>query len=350
MDSKTGILIAEKLKDYINNDLKELFGFPNEYDIEISEYTGTYVLKRTGEYSRKNISFANMLRNNQNTFNNVKRLLLDFIRKFVNVRDIFMFPFNHDIKVELIFEPFPLENFPDVGIYANIASNLTLSKLNNLCKTNKQFVSICKTKQFWFNLLYQRFPEYNYAKVDNPEQLYKGLLYYQVMKTPEFFILSETYPVTFKFIVYYGIMTREYIEENIENIFDNSSIDIIDFIYKIYPDIFTDDFYNNSLSVVIQDNIKYPLSKYKWIKQKLNHQIHIEELINLLYGDDDELSSEILIDINNKLSPEQTINIFSELMINRKYTLLRLAYENMENKLSPETTTILLRNIISNLY
>lgn len=76
-----------------------------------------------------------------------------------------------DTNLEETISDLPME------MYVNIAKELDLNSLNNLCVTDEQFRDLCNNDEFWRRLLIERFnlkitkdSSYNYKKI------YKGLL------------------------------------------------------------------------------------------------------------------------------------------------------------------------------
>ena len=79
------------------------------------------------------------------------------------------------IKYEVTFGDIPGK---EIGVLANIASNLSLEELDNLCRTNPGFIKSCRQPSFWITLLKERYPQYYREDVKNWEEAYKGLVWY----------------------------------------------------------------------------------------------------------------------------------------------------------------------------
>ena len=363
MDESTLKLVRKGIENYFNKQLKESLDYHEDVKVEIDTNNYTTFIIQFVHHSRQ------FLYNNEKIIDDIRLELLNAFQ-FLNVRDIIIrtntkrkqgtLSFITMLTIELLFEPFKLEEIPDIGIYSNIASNLTEQGLNELCRTDKRFIQLCTSQQFWTNLLIQKFPKYNFDFVNNPEQLYKGLLHYidkfnvltskrEGPRSSVIHVLIKKYLVTFLYLIKHNILTKEFIINNIMYIFESADINLLDEIYNMYPDVFTEDVLESFNDIVLEEEQSF--DKYRWVLDKRGIELNDQDLLELILRINNRtLPKEILEYLKDKLTRNQVNTLITIAMNESKYWLVKLIYNIVGNELSgddirPLFLTLLDRNL-----
>ena len=344
--------IRKNLEDYFNGPLKESLNSKDDLIVELGDNYNIFIVKSVQRNIIPTENFMPVLPSTlfPPPFNNIHNLeqlekileeirksILNALRLHINVRDVLILveTYANKVVIELLFEPFQLEEIPDVGIYSNIAINLSERELNELCRSDKKFVKLCRSTQFWNNLLMKKFPNYVFTNIKNPEQLYKGLLYYN--KNMNKINLATLYPITFIYLMKNGIISKEIIKKNISYLFENININTLNEIYNSYPNIFTASRLELLNDIVVSREMDNSFDKFKWIKDKQGIILTDKDLLNLLQ----DLSNFALVDdifhyLKDKLSSNEIFNLILNAITDQKIELVRTLYYPAKDKLSKE--------------
>lgn len=367
MDESTLESVRRNIENYFNGPLKKSLNYPDDIKVEIGLRDNTFTIN----FSHNTKEFVY---NDEKVLDKIRLQLLKALQ-FLNVRDIIVkvtdrrfldeesplrtrrsLIYSTTLTIELLFEPFQLEEIPDIGIYSNIASNLSEGELNDLCRTDKRFNELCRSRQFWKNLLIQRFPEYNFDTVNNPEQLYKGLLYYvqnaaDILSYDSMDELSElirNYQTAFIYIIQNNILNEKFIIKNVNYIFFDATIEILDALYETHPDIFTEELLISLHDDVLTEEVTYSLDKLRWVKNKQGEKLTDEYLIDLVpTAGSDEFIREILEDLKNKLSSSTIYDLMYRVIEDKNYFLLNIMNEILGDKLSDKDVRTLFADLIN---
>ena len=75
----------------------------------------------------------------------------------------------------------------EIGVYANIAKNLSIIEIDKMCRTNRDFNKACRNPSFWKLLVQFQFPQFYREDIKNWEKVYRGLIWYTVIKDEPFY-------------------------------------------------------------------------------------------------------------------------------------------------------------------
>ncbi|HLX54630.1 MAG TPA: hypothetical protein VKR58_11845 [Aquella sp.] len=103
-----------------------------------------------------------MIKSNPQLKANLLKTVGDSLRKYIPSASNLVFTTDGtNLIIKFTLEELLTKVPPKEGqlqVYANIASNLSIDKLNDLCRTNKEFRDVCKDPVFWITLFRERFP------------------------------------------------------------------------------------------------------------------------------------------------------------------------------------------------
>lgn len=139
--------------NYFNSILKNSLKYPETFNINLNLNNREIIIT-----SDVDSQLIQSLKNNDKLLNDLSNnLLIAFqqINSDINlVRIGLINEKKFIIKYQVTFEA-----LSQVDVMANIAENLTLLELNNLCEHDPKFRRTCESQQFWINLIVTRFGE-----------------------------------------------------------------------------------------------------------------------------------------------------------------------------------------------
>ena len=200
--------------------------------------------------------FFNLIREDDELYHQFVIQIIDaFLKYFPTAIDIHLkFVDEYTLEVSYgVTDKSIQDYFSEVGIYANIAANLNITELEELCMNNSQFNKICKSNNFWSEVIKNKYPEYLVQTIDvyDWRKVYHGLDYYinnieNILEDKQYIWndFIQDYSYTFRYLVLNNII--QYNDKNID-----------DFIFHY---IGYDDEYENEL-------IQYVLDTYKFSDQ-----------------------------------------------------------------------------------
>ena len=154
---------------YFNNILKNSLKYRETYNPPIYSRGGNILFTRDKFDDLKNILVSNV-----NITRQLKDELFDVLKDYYLDLTSINLEFSPE-GFEIILERNPL-NTLNVDPYVNIASNFdTVEQLDDFCRFNRGMMRICRTKEFWRNLLKVVYPEV-YKGDYKYEAVYKGYL------------------------------------------------------------------------------------------------------------------------------------------------------------------------------
>ena len=271
MDVNTLELVRENLESYFNGPLKKSLNYPDDIRVEIGDNYNTFIITFT--HDERSFPY-----NDEKILNEIRLQLLNALQ-LLNVREIIIkydtlseminAKFYTTLTIELLFQPFQLEEIPDIGIYVNIAASLTLNQLNNLCSVDKTFQQLCKSQELWSELFMDRYPGYPYERLRkilnkdqiNFQRLYKGILFYEenihgkvpkiqpgVIRPPDqqkkYGEMKNNIETmlgisvdSFIFLVKLKIISKHYINSFLSLILKVNDVNLINTLREMYPEL-----------------------------------------------------------------------------------------------------------------
>ena len=154
---------------YFNNILKNSLKYRETYNPPIYSRGGN-ILFTKGKFD----DLKNILVSNVNITRQLKDELFDVLKDYYSDLSSINLELSSD-GFEIILNRNPL-NTLNVDSYVKIVSDLdTVEQLDDFCRSNKGIMRICRTKEFWRNLLKVIYPQ-SYRGEYNYEAAYKGYL------------------------------------------------------------------------------------------------------------------------------------------------------------------------------
>lgn len=162
--------------NYFNIILRNHLKYPETFNIEILDDRIVLTPNISSQLLQK-------IKDNPDIrFQLIKMVQNTLSKYFSNMKEIYITSNGTNISFRIEYESrYNLSQLPDIGIYANITSNLNLKSLNDICKTNSNFVNMCKDNNFWYQMMRIRFPQYTIEPKEkiNWEHVYKGFLFFE---------------------------------------------------------------------------------------------------------------------------------------------------------------------------
>ena len=385
---------------------KIAYGITNQFNTKLRDslkYVEAYLTYRINEkdnsiilapdmhtYKYTGTTLYDMLKNNPKLLENIRINLRNGLKgTYQEIGDVELSLIKDKlILIRLIINPFILKGFPDIGIYVNIASNLTLRQLDDFCSTDKSFEQLCKSQELWSELFMNRYPGYPYERLRkilnkdqiNFQRLYKGLLFYEEYifgkevsshtgspGSPRLPYLSAGRGIpadreaernlyddvmemlteasdSFTFLVKIGQIAEDFIALHLVTILYLSTINLLDVIYEVYPNLFTDERLQDlSDNIRELDNYMFPLEKYLWAEDKLGHEVTNIELVHILSSDNMTLAKEIIEYLPDDIDIELIIPEMKNQIINDSNRKIpELLYNKYGDKLNEKDVRMLL--------
>lgn len=157
------------LINYFNTVLKDNLDYRETYESPIYTSDGNIFFNVSGPDDLKNLLIGNPEITKQ-----LKEALLSALKTYYSDLTSINLRFSPG-TFEIILGRNPL-GMIEVDPYVNIASRFdTVDQLNDFCRSSKDTLNICKTKEFWRSLIRVVYPQ-RYKGEYNYEQVYKGYL------------------------------------------------------------------------------------------------------------------------------------------------------------------------------
>ena len=165
MDKK----IIDSFDLYFNNILKKSLNYDEVFDIFIRGRNITLLADQKSQ-------LINMMNKDPDLFSKIEQQIYLGFKQY-----------NPDIIVEIIIVNdyafyviygFDITSIKEIGVYANIAKDLTLKQLSNFCLLNSTFDKICQDELFWIKMIEERFGELPKVRINNYRKLYTDILEY----------------------------------------------------------------------------------------------------------------------------------------------------------------------------
>lgn len=163
--------LRDILSNYFNNSLKQSLNYRENYSTPIYIPTEGIIVF-----------------NNLTQFDDLKNILISSPQTVTRLKEtlfVALFPYFDNLEgIELLFNErefgIILERgkYTSLSIdpYVNLAGNFdTVEQLDNFCRSTKETLGICRTNEFWVNLVKRIYPE-KYKGEYNYEKVYKGYL------------------------------------------------------------------------------------------------------------------------------------------------------------------------------
>ena len=232
--------------------------------------------------------------------NILDQLKQGFINRGYKLQDIYFVTSGTDIIIKYIDESMDT-TILDMPLYSNIVSNLDEEGINNFCKTNKHFKSICNNPMFWSEMIRFKYPKYYVEKTKgtkyNWKKIYVGLYAYSRIKEEYPDKVSPYNPKKFtrlKVLLIYYSETFIYL---LNNKFINLSMSDLSVLYDDASSYKHNDYISIiksilSNNIIDNDTLKVILTS--------GSNLYDIELIKLLlnYEGTDSLGNKVKIDIS----------------------------------------------------
>lgn len=164
--------IIANFDNYFNNVLSRALSFDEKFVITINQDNQIIL---TSDIPSKLIQ---LLLHDNKLFNKLKEQITYALKSlYPNISEVIIYPITSS---ELIIKyEYNIQNINEMGIYANMAKDFSLEKLNEFCLLSKKFNEVCKDKSFWIHLFNDRFGVIpDYLADANIENVYKDVLRY----------------------------------------------------------------------------------------------------------------------------------------------------------------------------
>ena len=245
--------------DYFNSTLRNILEYPETFTINVNLDSRKITL-----ISNLPSKLIQLLRVNKELFNKLnEQLLISFQRRNPDIGSV-QINLIGDTIIQINYQVTFLE-LSQIDIAANIAKDLNLQELTNLCEYNPRFEQTCNSQSFWIQLFKNRFgdvPNFIQGVVDY-KRLYIDILMYiefkenmrselNKLRLPGKFILNisdEEYKLHELNMKPYRDKASELNLELINIINDLSVYSIIYLIYINKLKVYADEFINSKHSL-----------------------------------------------------------------------------------------------------
>ena len=279
--------MEDKLKlsfgNYFNNILRESLKYEDNFDVKVDLDSRQITLTSYG-----NSQLIQMLITDKKLKDKLEsELLYAFQKNNPNVGYIEMRIINqNEITIEWGFS---IKSFQDLEYFSNLALNLTVNELKNLCVLNRDLERICKDKNFWIRLFNNKFGEIpDYV----PKDINYRKFYIDILSFIEF---KEKWKKSIDFMDQHDV--KQYYNLDLMNIFNNLNNNSI--YYLLEHDEYV------SIDALMKTNIIYNpqimklvLSKYKFSNGDI--VLILTDILNKIfskknYSDNFPISLDILL-------------------------------------------------------
>ena len=167
----------KEIVDYFNTVLRSTLNYPEIFDISFSDRSISLLPDKTSK-------LLQLIK----TDSTLKHNILDQIKQGLSKHNIYtedIYFISHGTDIMVGYESVPFNTtildttILDMPLYSNIVSNLDEEGIDNFCKTNKHFKSICNNPMFWSEMIRFKYPEYYVEKVSgikyNWKEIYLGI-------------------------------------------------------------------------------------------------------------------------------------------------------------------------------
>ena len=374
--------ITKGIKDNLNGPLKQFLKYNETYEmkrIESSPYEDSIITLFPEIIFRSPNTLIAMLRDNPSLKEKIRSNLLQGLQsKYPGIQNVRIILSSDDISFIIKMKPFPLGDIPDSGIYVNIASYLSIDKLNNLCRTDKKFNRLCRNNSFWINLINKKIPGYTISDIEkilgkkiNYENFYKGLVYSKELETyfkatgnlvsfyredkyskwenlridaNAYFRGMFEYPDTLSFLIYINEISLDFIKHHFRTIFYRGSVDILKMIDRKFPDFFDKETLEDSRSTITGGReLPNIMEKYFWIQEKLGIPLTHDYLLGELDFENNSFVNSLIKYLPEDIDINKIVRIINDEIeranVNEEYNLTKAKelYYRYQNKFDIET-------------
>lgn len=375
--------ITKGIKDNLNGPLKQFLKYTEKYEmseVAFSPYEDTTITFFPEIIFRSPNTLIAMLQRDPSLKEKIRSNLLQGLQsKYPGIQNVRIILSSDDISFIIKMKPFPLGDIPDSGIYVNIASYLSIDKLNNLCRTDKKFNQLCRNNSFWINLINKKIPGYTVPDIEkilgkkiNYENFYKGLVYskefevyfkatgddvsfYRRDEYPKWETLQIDprtyfrgifeYPDTLSFLIYTNEISLDFIEYYFSTIFYYVDVDILKMIDKKFPKFFDIETLEDIRSTITgqRESIPNMMEKYFWIQEKLGISLTHGYLLKELDSENNSFVKKLIKYLPEDIDINRIVDIINDEIeganVNEEYNLTKAKelYYRYQDKFDIET-------------